>query len=57
MSSSVKRTNVPTPEQTGTTLLMALPLGILLSFFDLLGARAFARGEVRLTVTFYHYFT
>jgi hypothetical protein len=25
---------------------MALPIGMLLSFFDLLGARAFARGEV-----------
>ncbi|KAG6822459.1 hypothetical protein H0H92_013813, partial [Tricholoma furcatifolium] len=30
----------------GTTLLMALPLGAILCFFDLLGARAFARGEL-----------
>ncbi|KAG0700817.1 hypothetical protein DFH29DRAFT_929838 [Suillus ampliporus] len=29
----------------GTTLLIALPLGALLCFLDLLGARAFARGE------------
>ena len=32
--------------QTGTTMLMALPLGAVLCFLDLLGARAFARGEV-----------
>ena len=32
--------------QTGTTLLITLPLGALLCFLDLLGARAFARGEV-----------
>ena len=27
---------------------MALPLGAILCFFNLLGARAFARGEVRV---------
>ena len=32
--------------QTGTTLMIALPLGTVLCFLDLLGARAFARGEV-----------
>ncbi|KAG6827172.1 hypothetical protein H0H92_012908 [Tricholoma furcatifolium] len=32
----------------GTTLLMALPLGAILCLFDLLGARAFARGELYL---------
>ena len=31
--------------QAGTTLLIALPLGAVLCFLDLLGARAFARGE------------
>ena len=34
--------------QTGTTLMIALPLGTVLCFFDLLGARAFSRGEVSL---------
>ncbi|KAJ7765085.1 hypothetical protein DFH07DRAFT_811362 [Mycena maculata] len=38
---------------TGTTLLMALPLGALLCFFNLLGARAFSRGELALQ-TKYH---
>lgn len=33
--------------QVGTTLLVALPLGAVICFFDLLGARALARGEVR----------
>ena len=33
--------------QLGTILLVALPLGAVLCFFDLLGARALARGEVR----------
>jgi hypothetical protein len=32
--------------QLGTILLVALPLGAVLCFFDLLGARALARGEV-----------
>lgn len=32
--------------QTGTTLLVALPLGALLCFFNLLGVRTFSRGEV-----------
>ncbi|OAX41142.1 hypothetical protein K503DRAFT_767945 [Rhizopogon vinicolor AM-OR11-026] len=38
---------------TGTTLLLALPLGALLCFLDLLGARAFARGELALQTTFH----
>ncbi|EGO00467.1 hypothetical protein SERLA73DRAFT_168201 [Serpula lacrymans var. lacrymans S7.3] len=38
---------------TGTTLLMALPLGAVLCFFDLIGARAFARGELALQSTFH----
>ncbi|KAJ6507455.1 hypothetical protein C8R47DRAFT_1209345 [Mycena vitilis] len=33
---------------TGTTLLVALPLGALLCFFNLLGVRAFSRGELAL---------
>jgi hypothetical protein len=37
--------------QAGTTLLMALPLGAFLCFFNLLGARAFSRGE--LAIQFY----
>ncbi|KAG6807825.1 hypothetical protein H0H92_006315, partial [Tricholoma furcatifolium] len=32
---------------------MALPLGAILCFFDLLGARAFARGELYLQMHFY----
>ncbi|KAJ7121962.1 hypothetical protein C8R43DRAFT_1032683 [Mycena crocata] len=38
---------------TGTTLLMALPLGALLCFFNLLGVRTFSRGELALQ-TKYH---
>lgn len=38
---------------TGTTLLIALPLGALLCFLNLLGARAFARGELCLQTTFH----
>ncbi|KAF5376276.1 hypothetical protein D9615_008514 [Tricholomella constricta] len=38
----------------GTTLLMALPLGAILCFFDLIGARAFARGELALQSRFHH---
>jgi len=38
---------------TGTTLMIALPLGTVLCFFDLLGARAFARGELALQSTFH----
>ncbi|KAI0338283.1 hypothetical protein BDW22DRAFT_805766 [Trametopsis cervina] len=38
---------------TGTTTLMALPLGALLCFLDLLGARVFARGELELQTTFH----
>ncbi|KAG1752851.1 hypothetical protein EDB19DRAFT_1892855 [Suillus lakei] len=38
---------------TGTTLLIALPLGALLCFLDLLGARVFARGELGLQTTFH----
>lgn len=37
----------------GTTLLMALPLGALLCFFNLIGARAFARGELALQSRFH----
>lgn len=37
----------------GTTLLMALPLGAVLCFFNLLGARAFARGELDLQTRFH----
>ncbi|KAI0255478.1 hypothetical protein BJV78DRAFT_676058 [Lactifluus subvellereus] len=37
----------------GTILLVALPLGAVLCFFDLLGARALARGEVALQSTFH----
>ncbi|KAG6821679.1 hypothetical protein H0H92_001442, partial [Tricholoma furcatifolium] len=32
---------------------MALPLGAILCFFDLLGARAFARGELYLQTKFH----
>jgi hypothetical protein len=38
--------------QLGTILLVALPLGAVLCFFDLLGARALARGEVRIMLLF-----
>ncbi|KAJ3524911.1 hypothetical protein NM688_g8482 [Phlebia brevispora] len=38
---------------TGTTTLMALPLGAVLCFLDLLGARTFARGELSLQTTFH----
>jgi hypothetical protein len=37
----------------GTILLVALPLGAVLCFFDLLGARTLARGEVALQNTFH----
>lgn len=37
----------------GTILLVALPLGAVLCFFDLLGARVLARGEVALQNTFH----
>ncbi|KAI0063275.1 hypothetical protein BV25DRAFT_1824327 [Artomyces pyxidatus] len=37
----------------GTILLVALPLGAVLCFFDLLGARILARGEVLLQSTFH----
>jgi len=37
----------------GTILLVALPLGAVLCFFDLLGARVLARGEVALQSTFH----
>ncbi|KAI0033520.1 hypothetical protein K488DRAFT_77869 [Vararia minispora EC-137] len=37
----------------GTTLLVALPLGAVVCFFDLLGARALARGEVMLQTAFH----
>ena len=39
--------NVPSPSlQAGTTTLMALPLGAVLCFIDLIGARLLSRGEV-----------
>jgi len=38
---------------TGTTLLVLLPLGALLCFLDLLGARAFSRAELALQSTFH----
>ncbi|KAJ3516662.1 hypothetical protein NMY22_g14152 [Coprinellus aureogranulatus] len=38
---------------SGSVLLIALPLGALLCFLDLLGARAFARGELYLQTTFH----
>ncbi|KAF8444831.1 hypothetical protein L210DRAFT_959605 [Boletus edulis BED1] len=38
---------------TGTTLLITLPLGALLCFLDLLGARVFARGELALQTKFH----
>ncbi|KAH7923161.1 hypothetical protein BV22DRAFT_1106256 [Leucogyrophana mollusca] len=38
---------------TGTTLLITLPLGAVLCFLDLLGARVFARGELALQATFH----
>lgn len=37
----------------GTTLLVVLPLGALLCFLDLLGARAFSRAELALQSTFH----
>ncbi|KAA1474082.1 hypothetical protein DENSPDRAFT_840620 [Dentipellis sp. KUC8613] len=37
----------------GTTLLVALPLGAVLCFFDLLGARVLSRGEVLLQSKFH----
>ncbi|KAF9444488.1 phosphoribosylformylglycinamidin [Macrolepiota fuliginosa MF-IS2] len=39
---------------TGTTLLVALPLGAVLCFFNLLGARAFSRGELSLQYRFHY---
>ena len=39
--------------QAGTTLLVALPLGAVLCFFNLLGARAFSRGELALQTKFH----
>jgi hypothetical protein len=38
---------------TGTTLLMALPLGAVLCFLNLLGARTFSRGELALQSHFH----
>jgi hypothetical protein len=38
---------------TGTALLMALPLGAVLCFLDLLGARTFSRGELALQTRFH----
>ncbi|THU90895.1 hypothetical protein K435DRAFT_801676 [Dendrothele bispora CBS 962.96] len=38
---------------TGTALLMALPLGAVLCFFNLIGARIFARGELYLQTKFH----
>ncbi|KAI4522287.1 hypothetical protein GGG16DRAFT_94637 [Schizophyllum commune] len=38
---------------TGTVLLIALPLGAVLCFFGMIGARAFARGELYLQWLFH----
>jgi len=38
---------------TGTTLLVVLPLGALLCFLDLLGARAFSRAELAIQSAFH----
>ncbi|KAJ3711466.1 hypothetical protein DFJ43DRAFT_1008882 [Lentinula guzmanii] len=38
---------------TGTTLLIALPLGAILCFFNLLGARAFSRAELFIQTRFH----
>ncbi|KAF9526886.1 hypothetical protein CPB83DRAFT_857152 [Crepidotus variabilis] len=38
---------------SGTTLLVALPIGAVLCFFNLLGARAFSRGELYLQTRFH----
>ncbi|KAJ3980680.1 hypothetical protein F5890DRAFT_1419143 [Lentinula detonsa] len=38
---------------TGTTLLIALPLGAILCFFNLLGARAFSRAEIFIQTRFH----
>ncbi|EJD03206.1 uncharacterized protein FOMMEDRAFT_168237 [Fomitiporia mediterranea MF3/22] len=38
---------------TGTTLLIALPLGAVLCWLDLVGARAFAKGEIALQMYFH----
>ncbi|KZT71651.1 hypothetical protein DAEQUDRAFT_763516 [Daedalea quercina L-15889] len=38
---------------TGTTTLMALPLGAVLCFIDLIGARILSRGEVALQTAFH----
>jgi len=40
-------------KQTGTTLLIALPIGAVLCWLDLVGARAFSRGELGLQ-TYFH---
>ncbi|KAH9932488.1 uncharacterized protein B0H18DRAFT_26848 [Fomitopsis serialis] len=37
----------------GTTTLMALPLGAVLCFLDLIGARTLSRGEIALQTTFH----
>ncbi|KAI6134639.1 hypothetical protein EDD17DRAFT_1550496 [Pisolithus thermaeus] len=38
---------------TGTTLIITLPIGAVLCFLDLLGARAFAKGELALQTKFH----
>ncbi|KLO14243.1 hypothetical protein SCHPADRAFT_826688 [Schizopora paradoxa] len=38
---------------TGTALLIALPIGVVLCWFNLWGARAFARGEIFLQCRFH----
>ncbi|KAG6826081.1 hypothetical protein H0H92_001178 [Tricholoma furcatifolium] len=45
---------VPVCVHRGTTLLMTLPLGAMLCFFDLLGAQAFVRGEVPSPLAYTH---
>lgn len=36
--------------QTGTTLLITLPIGLVICFLDLLGARVLARSEVSFAI-------
>ncbi|KAF8577932.1 hypothetical protein K439DRAFT_518562 [Ramaria rubella] len=38
---------------SGTTLLITLPLGLIICFLDLLGARVLARGEIALQTRFH----
>jgi hypothetical protein len=51
--SSFSRSCVTSSLLFGTTLLVALPLSALLCFLNLLGARAFSRGELALQTRFH----